>query len=104
MKNIAKLNPKKSIYYAKPGDSLMFSIYNAWKIIKENGFSDDDVVLIYNAVRLVASHELIALCYYGCKDAVGVMPVIPIKDTTYLREVGKHIQSLHSRSHLWNFA
>lgn len=29
------------------------------------------------------------------------MPVIPVKDTTYLSEDGKHIQQLLNRSHLW---
>ena len=29
------------------------------------------------------------------------MPVIPVKDTVYLSEDGKHINSLLNRSHLW---
>ena len=78
-----------------------YSIYNALKVVKENGFCDEDVVLIHDAARPLVSHELIARCYNGCKEADGIMPVIPVKDTTYLSEDGKHIHSLLDRSHLW---
>ena len=99
--HVAKLKPQKPIYYAKPGETRQFSIYNALKVVKENGFCDDDVVIIHDAARPLVSHELIARCYNGCQEADGIMPVIPVKDTTYLSEDGKHIQSLLNRSHLW---
>ena len=99
--NVAKLNPHKPIYYAQPGETRQYSIYNALKVVKENGFSNEDVVLIHDAARPLVSHELIARCYNGCKEADGIMPVIQVKDTTYLSEDGKHIQSLLNRSHLW---
>ena len=99
--NVANLNPHKPIYYAQPGETRQYSIYNALKVVKENGYKDDDVVLIHDAARPLVSHELINRCYNGCKEADGVMPVIPVKDTTYLSEDGKHIQSLLNRSLLW---
>ena len=99
--HVAKLNPQKPIYYAMPGETRQYSIYNALKVVKENGFCDDDVVLIHDAARPLVSHELIARCYNGCMEADGIMPVIPVKDTTYLSEDGKHIHYLLDRSHLW---
>lgn len=99
--HVAKLNPQKPIYYAMPGETRQYSIYNALKVVKENGFCDDDVVLIHDAARPLVSNELIARCYNGCKEADGIMPVISVKDTTYLSEDGKHIHSLLDRSHLW---
>lgn len=99
--NVAKLNPLKPIYYAQSGETRQYSIYNALKLIKEKEYNDDDIILIHDAARPLVSHELINRCYNGCKGADCVMPVIPVKDTTYLSEDGKHIKSLLNRSHLW---
>ena len=62
---------------------------------------NQDIVLIHDAARPLVSNDLINRCYNGCKEADGIMPVNPVKDTTYLSEDGKHIQSLLNRSHLW---
>lgn len=98
---VAKLNPSKPIYYAKPGETRQYSIYNALNVVRENGFADDSIVIIHDGARPLVSHDLINRCLEGCKEADGIMPVIPVKDTTYLSEDGKHIQSLLNRSHLW---
>ena len=99
--HIKKLNPLKPIYYAKPGETRQYSIYNALNTVKMNGFSNEDIVIIHDAARPLVSHALINRCIDGCKEADGIMPVIPVKDTTYLSEDGKHIKSLLNRSHLW---
>lgn len=99
--NLAKLNPTKPVYYAKPGETRQYSIYNALKVVHENGFADDSIVIIHDGARPLVSNELINRCLEGCKEADGIMPVIPVKDTTYLSKDGKHIQSLLNRSHLW---
>lgn len=99
--NITKLNPLKPIFYAPSGETRQYSIYNALKVIEEKGYKEDDVVIIHDAARPLVTQELIDRCYNGCNDADCVMPVIPIKDTTYLSEDGKHIKSLLNRSHLW---
>lgn len=99
--HVAMLNPSKPIYYAKPGETRQYSIYNALYVVRDNGFSDDDLVIIHDAARPLVSDALINRCLDGCKEADGIMPVIPVKDTTYLSEDGKHIQSLLNRSHLW---
>ena len=100
--NVAKLNPNKPIIYAKPGETRQFSIYNALNVARENGFADDSVVIIHDGARPLVSHILINRCLAGCKKADGIMPVIPVKDTTYMSEDGKHITSLLNRSHLWS--
>lgn len=99
--HLAKLNPAKPVYFAKSGETRQYSIYNALRVVKENSYGDNDIVLIHDAARPLVSHELINRCYVGCKTTDGIMPVIPIKDTIYLSEDGKHIQSLLNRSHLW---
>lgn len=99
--HLANLNPTKPVYYAKSGETRQYSIYNALQVIRENGFSDNSIVIIHDGARPLVSQELINRCLDGCKDADGIMPVIPVKDTTYLSEDGKHIHSLLDRSHLW---
>lgn len=99
--NLNKLNPIKSVLFAKPGETRQYSIYNALKVARENGAADDDIVIIHDGARPLVSDDLINRCLEGCQEADGIMPVIPVKDTTYLSEDGKHIQSLLNRSHLW---
>lgn len=99
--HLANLNPTKPVYYAKSGETRQYSVYNALKVIRENGFSDNSIVIIHDGARPLVSQELINRCLDGCKEADGIMPVIPVKDTTYLSEDGKHIHSLLDRSHLW---
>ena len=100
--HISKLYPQKPVYYAEAGETMKYSVYNGLKVIGQNGYSTEDIVLIHDAARPLVSQDLINRCYEGCREADGVMPVIPVKDTTYLSEDGKHIQSLLNRSHLWS--
>lgn len=99
--HLLKLKPKKPVFYAKPGETRQYSIYNGLHAVRDNGFNDDDLVIIHDGARPLVSHDLICRCLDGCKDVDGVMPVIPVKDTTYFSEDGKHIQTLLNRSHLW---
>lgn len=101
MENLTSLNPQKPIYYASSGETRQYSIYNALRVIRDNGFVADDIVLIHDAARPLVSHDLINRCYDGCKNADGIMPAIPLKDTVYVSEEGRLIQSLLNRSHLW---
>lgn len=100
--HISELYPQKPIYYAEAGETRQFSVYNGLKVISQNGYSTEDIVLIHDAARPLVTQDLINRCYEGCREADGVMPVISVKDTTYLSEDGKHIQSLLNRSHLWS--
>ena len=99
--HFSKLNPKKPVYYAKPGETRQYSIYNGLTVIRDNGFKDEDVVIIHDGARPLVSDDLICRCIDGCNQADAVMPVIPVKDTVYLSEDGKQIQTLLNRSHLW---
>lgn len=100
--SVSKLSPSKKIYYAKPGETRQYSIYNALRVVKDAGFNEEDLVIIHDAARPLVSHKLINRCLEACKTADAILPVIPVKDTTYLSEDGKHIQSLLNRSHLWS--
>lgn len=99
--NLSSLNPNKPVYYAKPGETRQYSIYNGLRVMRENGFKENDIVIIHDGARPLVSEDLICRCINACKEADGVMPVIPIKDTVYLSEDGKQIKALLNRSHLW---
>lgn len=98
---LIKLNIQKPVYFAKPGVTRQYSIYNGLIEIRNNGFANNDIVIIHDGARPLVSHDLIRRCLEGCKEADAVMPVIPVKDTIYYSVDGKHIQSLLNRSHLW---
>ncbi len=99
---VDNLNVNKPIYFAEPGETRQYSIFNAMTVAKEKGARDEDVVIIHDAARPLVNHALISKCVDGCFRAEGVMPVIPVKDTTYLSCDGVHIESLLNRNHLWS--
>lgn len=101
MEQMEKLHPAKPVFYAAPGETRQYSIFNALRVVKDQGYSDDCFVIIHDAARPLVSDELINRCYEACNRADGSMPVIAVKDTTYYSEDGKSITSLLDRSKLW---
>ena len=101
-KHVSKLLPQKPVYYAEAGETRQYSVYNGLKVVSEYVNSPEDIVLIHDAARPLVSQDLINRCYTSCEEVDGVMPVVPVKDTTYLSEDGIHIQSLLNRNHLWS--
>lgn len=100
--SVARINSETIVYYSKPGETRQGSVINALKVAKENGASYSDIVLIHDAARPLLSAQLITDCLKACDDADAVLPVIPVKDTTYLSHDGKNIDSLLERKTLWN--
>jgi 2-C-methyl-D-erythritol 4-phosphate cytidylyltransferase len=98
---VEKLQTAKPVYYAAPGETRQYSIYNALNVIRELGFTDKDLVIVHDAARPLVSQELINACLDGCAEYDGVMPVIPAKDTIYYSKDGQTIDSLLDRSTLW---
>lgn len=101
IEQMEKLHPAKPVFYAAPGETRQYSIFNALRVVKDQGYSDDSFVIIHDAARPLVSDELINRCYEACDRADGSMPVIAVKDTTYYSEDGKSITSLLDRSKLW---
>lgn len=101
IEQMEKLHPAKPVFYAAPGETRQYSIFNALRVVKDQGYSDDSFVIIHDAARPFVSDELINRCYEACNRADGSMPVIAVKDTTYYSEDGKSITSLLDRSKLW---
>jgi 2-C-methyl-D-erythritol 4-phosphate cytidylyltransferase len=99
---VNRINPTIPVFYSKPGEIRQGTIINALKIAKQHGASDNDIVLIHDAARPLLTSKLTTECLNACKDADAVLPVIPVKDTTYLSHDGIHIDSLLERKKLWN--
>lgn len=101
-KIVRKLDSHKQVFYAESGSTRQGSIINAFKVVKELVVSDEDVVLIHEAARPLLSKELITRCLDAMSEADAVLPVVPVKNTTYLSSDGKSIDSLLNRSQLWS--
>lgn len=70
--NITKLNPPKPIYYAKPGETRQYSIYNAHNVVRERGFVEKSVVIIHDGAHPLVNDNLIIA---DCKELDAIIPV-----------------------------
>jgi len=100
-KQVSSILSTIPVYYAEPGETRQYSIYNALIEAQKHGANQDDVVIIHDAARPLVSSGLITACINGCLDADGVLPVIPVKDTLYQSVDGVHITNLLNRSELF---
>lgn len=100
--SVSRIGINIPVYYSKPGEIRQKTIINALQVAKQYGVKDTDVVLIHDGARPLLTEKLVSDCLEACRDVDAVLPVIPIKDTTYLSNDGKHIDSLLERRTLWN--
>lgn len=100
--SVNRIGTKIPVYFSKPGEIRQGTIINALQVAKQHGANKSDVVLIHDAARPLLTEKLVSDCLRACEDADAVLPVIPVKDTTYLSSDGKHIDSLLERKTLWN--
>lgn len=95
-------NSSKPIFYSDPGETRQFTIYNALKLIRKEGFNKHDIVIIHDAARPMVSDKIIYECINGLKEGYeGVLPVIHVKDTIYQSKDGINISSLLNRNELF---
>lgn len=82
--HIKSLNIEKQVIYSEAGETREHTIYNALKCAKLNGYSDDDIVIIHDAVRPMVSKEVIDDCLAGCRTYDAAIATINVKDTIYM--------------------
>lgn len=99
---VGRVESRVPVFFAKPGETRQGSILNALQAAKDHGTDNNDIVLIHDAARPLLTPKLVSDCLEACEDAEAVLPVIPVKDTTYLSFDGRHIDSLLERKTLWN--
>lgn len=88
--------------FANPGESRQESIFSGLSACMELSQSENDGVIIHDGVRPRVSHGLITACLDALAEYDGSMPVLPVTDTTYLSQDGKHISGLLDRSTLFS--
>lgn len=86
--------------FVLPGVNRQLSIYNGLVRLKDNA-SENDIVIIFDAARPCVSEHLLISCIKACEEADGAMPALPMKDTVYLSENGKTIDSLLNRAEIF---
>lgn len=90
----------KYIDFALPGLNRQLSIYNGLRAIAEY-VSDEDYVFVHDAARPMLTVEAIDSYIDSVQGHDGLIPVLPMKDTVYLSEDGKHITSLLDRKQVF---
>lgn len=88
------------VFYSLPGETREHTIYNALKCAKENGYKDDDIVIIHDAVRPMVSKQVINDCLKGCEKYDAAIATIDVKDTIYQSEADNCITSVPNRNTL----
>lgn len=101
LKWIKKERIMKFKCFANAGVNRQHSVLNGMKKAYEIGAKDTDCVIFHDAARPNVSESIITECIDGLDDTDGVMPALPVKDTVYLSEDGKHINSLLNRDFLY---
>ncbi len=97
---VQKMNIQGPVMYSAPGETREHTIYNALKCAKENGYDDDDIVIIHDSVRPMVSKEVIDDCLKGCEDFDAAIATIDVKDTIYMSVADNCITDVPKRSTL----
>lgn len=97
---VVTMNITKPVFYSEPGETREHTIYNALKCAKKNGYTDDDIVIIHDAVRPMVSKEVIDDCLAGCAKYDAAIAVIDVKDTIYQSLADNCITDVPNRSTL----
>ena len=82
--------------FSAPGANRQLSILRGLRDMNEY-VDDEDVVFIHDAVRPCISDKMIGDTIDAIKGHDGVVPVLPLKDTVYRSEDGKHLTGLLER-------
>lgn len=97
---LQKAGVLKKVVYSQPGEVRQLTIYNALKVLRDQGATDEAIVVIHDAARPLVSEALLRRCIDGCKEADGVLPILPVKDTLYMSKDGNSISALLKRSEI----
>lgn len=102
MKNkISEAHIDIPVHYAKAGKSRQHSVYNGLLVLK--GYACyNDVVLIHDSVRPLFPLSCISDGISACVEYDGCIPVIPVKDATYLSHDGIQISDALPRQELFS--
>ena len=86
---------------APAGKDRQRSIRNGLIVAQELMRGEQDGVVIQDAARPLTSIKLITQLIQGLKEALCVMPALPVTDTTYISQDGQWVDGLLDRSTLY---
>ena len=87
---------------ASAGSSRQESILNGLRVCMQYSESENDLVIIHDAVRPLITTALLDTCILSVEPQYdGCMPVLPVKDTIYQSQTGKEISQLLDRNLLY---
>ena len=92
----------KPVFFAESGSTRQETVINAMEAINKLGVDDDDIVLIHEAARPLISDKVICRCLAAMEYAEVALPVVPVKNTTYMSCDGKSVDSIPDRKMLWS--
>lgn len=88
------------VWYSEPGETRQFTIYNALRCARGKGATDEDIVIIHDAVRPNVSSRVIHDCLENCRRYGAAIATVPVKDTIYMNGQGGCIANVPKRSTL----
>lgn len=83
--------------FSEPGITRQLSIWHALEDIRSYA-SEEDLVIVHDAARPLLSIKMLEDVISAAAACDGAIPVLPMKDTVYFTEDGKHITALLERS------
>lgn len=94
--DVKRLGVQQPVYYAKPGETRQYSIYNGMNALQGIA-KEKDQVIIHDAARPLVSEVLITRCLTNYEGYDGVLPILPVNDTVYFSEDKQNITQLLPR-------
>jgi len=92
---------RNKVRFAYAGSSRQQSVFNGMNLLREYA-SNDDIVLVHDAVRPLFDVSLIQKGIEGCKHYDAALPVVNTKDTIVVSENGILISGLLNRETLFS--
>ncbi|GFH97773.1 IspD/TarI family cytidylyltransferase [Phocaeicola sartorii] len=98
--SLIQLGVNCPVFYSLPGETRQHTIYQSLKCAVANGFKDDDIVIIHDAVRPLVDKDIIEDCLKGCMDNDAAIATVDVKDTIYVSMESGCITGVPQRSTL----
>jgi 2-C-methyl-D-erythritol 4-phosphate cytidylyltransferase len=93
---------KESITVVDGGKERINSIVNSMAAISQSTISEDDVVIIHDAVRPFVSEPVMSQCVDAARAHGAALATIPAQDTMLYSAEGIMVEDIPIRAHLFN--
>ena len=98
---LKQYNISKFLSFADPGVTRQDSVFSGLTCCKAHAEGEQDIVLVHESARALASHNLICRIIDGLEGYDACMPVLPMNDSILLSYTKETIDGLLDRSTLF---